>query len=384
MRFLPLLWANLWRKPMRLIFTVLSVLVAFLLFGILAATREAFSGGVEMIGAERLITIHKVSLIQPLPLSYGRRIATVDGVSQVAHGSWLQGYYQDPKNFVPAIAVDETYLDVYPEIVLREGDYETWKSDRTGAVVGKTAARQYGWKLGDRVPIQSAIWQNRAGGNTWDVTVRGIYDSTSRAIDTMSLFMHYEYFDEGRAYGRDTVGWYIIQLADPAQAPRVSAAVDALFQNSAAETKTSTEKAWAQSFLSQIGDIGAIVTGIVTAVFFSMLLVTANTMAQSVRERISELAVLKALGFSDFGVLVLVLSEAVAVTLLGGLLGLGLAWVVTRGMADMLAQFLPAFYLPPEQIVLGVGCAVGLGLLAGLWPGLQGLRLQVAAALRRA
>lgn len=384
MKYLPLLWANLRRKPVRLVFTVLSVFVAFVLFGILGATREAFVGGVELVGNDRLITIHRVSLIQPLPLAYRNRIASIDGVSRVAYATWMEGYYQEPRNFTPLMAVDRAYLDMYPEAVIPQEQREGWLRNRTGAIIGRTLAEQRGWAVGDRIPLQSSIFQREGGGNTWDMTVEGIYDSSSRAFDTTSVFIHYDYLDEGRTWGHGTVGWYLVGIADPDNAAVVAADVDAMFQNSPAETKTSTEKAFLQGFVSQIGSIGTIVIGIVSAVFFSMLLVTANTMAQSVRERTGELAVLKALGFSDAGVLLLVIGESVLVTLLGGIAGLAVAWIAAGALAaGPMALFLPAFFVTPEQFVLGVVLAISLGALAGLWPGVQALRLQVATALRK-
>lgn len=384
MKYLPLLWANLRRKPARLVFTVLSVLVAFLLFGILSATREAFVGGVELVGNDRLITMHRISLIQPLPQAYANRIAGVPGVERVGFASWMQGYYREPRNHVPLMAVDDNYLDMYEEVVIPDAQRENWTRNRTGAVIGKTLVEQYGWKVGDRIPLQSSIFQRREGGNTWELTVDGIYDSTSRAFDTASVFMHFDYLDEGRQWGHGTVGWYLVRIDDPDRAQQVATAIDELFQNSPAETKTSTEKAFMQGFVSQIGDIGTIVIGIVSAVFFSMLLVTANTMAQSVRERTSELAVLKALGYSDTGALMLVLAEAVLITVIGGAAGLAIAWFAATSLAaGPLALFLPSFYVTPLQLAVGLALALGLGLLAGLWPGVQALRLQVAAALRK-
>jgi putative ABC transport system permease protein len=385
MKHLPLLWASMRRKPARLVFTLLSVMVAFLLFGILSATREAFVGGVELVGNDRLITIHRISLVQPLPEAYGHRIAGVDGVESVGFANWMQGYYREPRNFIALIAVDRNYLNLYEEVIIPAERREAWARNRTGVVIGKTLAEQYGWRVGDRIPLQSGIFTRRDGGNTYELTVEGIYDSSSRAFDTASAFMHYDYLDEARSFGQGSVGWYIMRIDDPERAPAIAAAVDTLFQNSPAETKTSTEKAFMQGFVNQMGNIGAIVMGIVTAVFFSMLLVTANTMAQSVRERTSELAVLKAVGFTDAAVLGLVLGEAVMITLLGGLAGLGLAYFVAEDLAaGPLAQYFPGFYLTPAQMLLGAMTAVALGLLAGLWPGVQALRLRVSTALRRA
>ena len=384
MKYLPLLWANLWRKPLRLLFTLLSVFIAFVLFGILGATREAFVGGAELVGDERLITMHRVSLIQPLPLSYWRRIESVPGVARVGHASWMEGYYRERSNVIPMMAIDPHYVDLYPEVVIPPEQLEAWHRNRIGAIVGADLVQQFGWQVGDRITMQSAIFQREGGGNGWELVVEGVYESTSRAFAANTVFLHWQYLDEGRTWGDGMVGWYLIEVDDAEHAADVATAVDDLFRNSPAETRTSAEKAFMQGFISQIGDIGTIVVGIAGAVFFSMLLVTANAMAQGVRERTGELAVLKALGFSDRGVLFLVLGESVLVTVLGGAFGLALSWLVAMKLAaGPLALFLPAFYVTPTLLAVGAVLAVGLGVLAGLWPGIQALRLQVATALRR-
>lgn len=384
MKFLPLLWANLRRKPARLIFTFLSVFVAFVLFGILGATREAFVGGAELIGDERLITMHRVSLIQPLPLAYWRRIESVPGVTRVGHASWMEGYYRERSNIIPMMAIDPGYMDLYPEVVIPPEQLEAWHSNRIGAIVGVDLVARFGWKVGDRIMMQSAIFPRDDGSNAWELVVEGIYESTSRAFAANSVFLHAAYLEEGRTWGDGQVGWYLIEVEDASVADAVATGVDDLFRNSPAETRTSPEKAFMQGFISQVGDIGTIVVGIAAAVFFSMLLVTANSMAQAVRERTGELAVLKALGFSDRGVLFLVLGESVLVTVLGGFFGLALSWFVANALsAGPLAMFLPAFYVTPTLLVVGALIAVGLGILAGAWPGTQALRLQVATALRR-
>lgn len=384
MKYFPLIWASMRRKPVRLTFTLLSVMVAFILFGLLSATQEAFVAGVDLIGNERLLTRHKVSFIQPLPLAYENRIAAVDGIAAVAHGDWLGGYYQEAGNRFVAVAVDEGYIAMYPEIVIPEGQRMAWRKTRTAVVVGKTLAERFGWKVGDQVPLRSAIWRNVHGGNTWEVDIAAIYDSTSRAVDTATMFLHYDYFNEGRTVGRDTVGWYLEKLHDPARASEVADSIDALFANSTARTKTTTEKAFVQGFVAMFGDIGAIVTYVSMAVFFSMLLVTGNTMAHSVRERTGELAVMKAMGFSDRGILGLVLGEAIMITLIGGSLGLLLAWVISKALAGRLAQFLPSFFLTGEALLVGLLCALLFGVASGLWPSWQALRLKVATALRSA
>lgn len=379
-----LMWANLWRRKTRTVVTVLSIFVAFILFAVLAATRQAFVGGVDLIGNERLLTIHKSGLIFSLPIAYQNRIQSVDGVHSVSVGVWMQGYFQEPKNFVPLIAVDEFYFPMYREFVVPPEQLAAWESERTGAIAGKTVAGRRGWKVGDTVPLRSGIWTKAGGDNTWDVKINAIYDTTNKAFDTESVLIHYDYLDEARTFERDSAGWFIIKLNDPSQAARVARDVDALFANSPRETKTTSEKAFAESFTSQVGDVGAIVTYVVSAVLLSMLIVTASTMGQAVQERTAELAVLKALGFSAQRVLFLVLGESLLLTLFGAALGLGLGYLVCRGLATKLTQFMPAFWFTSEALLAGIATAVALGVLAGLWPAVRAMNMRMVDALREA
>ena len=381
MKFLPLVWKDLGRRKVRTVFTALSIIVAFLLFGFLSAIRLAFGMGVDVTGADRLTVIHKVSIIMPLPISYGDRIAQVPGVREVTHANWFGGIYRDPKNFFAQMAVDPaTYLDLYPEIKLPEAQKRAWLADRTGAIVGRVLAKRFGFKIGDRIPILATIYTKRDGGRTWEFTVDGIYDA-AKGFDTSAMLFQYDYLKEA-SFATNQVGWYIIRIADPQHAQQVVDRIDALFANSPAETKTSTEKAFAEGFAKQVGDVGAIITGIVSAVFFTMLLVAGNTMAQSVRERTSELAVLKTLGYGDGLVMGLVLLESCLLALAGGALGLGLAWLITaRG--DPTGGFLPVFYLPARDLAAGFGFAVALGVATGALPAWQAMRLRIVDALRR-
>ncbi|MGH2482784.1 MAG: ABC transporter permease, partial [Ktedonobacteraceae bacterium] len=284
MKFLPLLWANLTRRKTRLLVTLLSVMFAFLLFGVLMAIRQAFTLGANFIGANRLMTINAISLTVTLPLGYEQRIANVKGVEEVNSVAWVGGYFQDPRKPIYALAVQaRNFLDIYPEYILPPAQKQAWLSDKRGVIIGATLARQYGWKVGQQIPLRSNIWRDKKGNNTWDVKIDGIFNSQLKGQDS-SLFMHYQYLDDTRTYGVDDASWFVLKIADPKQATHVSQAVDALFANSENETRTSTEKAVIQNFASQFGDIGAIVTAVVSAVLFTMLLVTANTMAQSVRE----------------------------------------------------------------------------------------------------
>lgn len=383
MKFLRLVGANLKRKKVRTLLTLLSILVAFVLFGYLAAIRQALSQGVDVAGADRLVVRHKVSIIQLLPESYESEMEQIDGVAEATHATWFGGIYQDPKNFFPQFPVKpEEYLAMYPEFLLPEDQKQAWFRTRTGAIVGRTTADRFGWKVGDKIPIQATIWTRSGGQATWEFDLVGIYDGAEPGTDTTQFLFHHDYFDEARDFARGQIGWYYVRVEDPAKAASVAAAIDAEFANSPAETKAETEGAFVQGFADQIGNIGAIIQAIVGAVFFTILLVAGNTMAQSVRERTGELAVLKAVGFSDHQVLGLVLSEAMVIAALGGCAGLVLAWFMISA-GDPTGGLLPIFFLPRKDILIGVALVVLLGLATGLLPALQAGRLRIADALRR-
>ncbi len=380
-RLLPLLRAALQRHRLRLLFTIASITVAFLLFGLLGAVSTALTAGVEIAGRDRLIATQKVSIIQPLPRAYLGRVRQISGVRTVSSLTWFGGIYQDPTKQLVVFAVDANYFDLYTkELLVDPLERSRWLADRTGALVGAGIAARYGWHVGDTVPLQSNIYRRRDGAPSWPVHILGLYHSDS--VDTNQIFLHYEYFNESVSFGKDAIGWILIQVADPAMGPRIAAEVDATFANSNAETKTSSEKAVAQSFANQIGDIGKILDFVVTAVFFAMLLVTANTMAQSVRERTAEIAVLKTLGFTDASVLVLVLAESLLITGVGAALGLFLATATTSGLGAALRSFLPHFEIPARAYGIAVLYALGLGLAAGVLPARQAMRLEIVRALR--
>ena len=382
MKFLPLLWKNLFRRKVRTLFTLMSIVVAFVLFSYLAAVRVAFSMGVEVAGADRLMLIHKVSFIQLLPESYLTRIEAVEGVGEVTHATWFGGIYQDVNNFFAQLAVEpESWLSLYPEYVLTDAEHDAWLADRTGAIVGRQLADRFGWQVGDRVPLQGTIWRTK-DGPTWEFTIDGIYEGAETGTDTSQMFFHHEYLAEANSEGRGFVGWYVIRVDDPAQAVAIGAAIDNGFANSPYETKTSTEKAFVQSFASQVGNIGAIITAILFAVLFTILLVTANTMAQSIRERTNELAVMKTLGFTNNGILTFVLAESLLMAAVGGAIGLGLGHLLI-GRGDPTGGFLPAFFVPPRDLVVGSLLVVLLGVASGFLPALQATRLRIVDALRK-
>jgi putative ABC transport system permease protein len=383
MKYLHLTWSNLRRKKLRTLLTLLSITVAFVLYGYLAAIRVGLSAGVDVAGADRLIVRHRVSIAQPLPQTYQARIARIPGVAAVIHQSWFGGIYQDPKNFFSQFPVEpESFLRMYPEYLLPEGQKQAWFRTRTGVIVGRATAKRFGWKVGDRIPIQATIWTKKDGGRVWDFDLVGIYDGAQKATDTTIMFLRYDYFDETRLFGRGDVGWFIVRVKDPDHAAEVAAAIDEEFANSSAETKAETEKAFVGGWARQIADIGTIIKAILSAVFFTILLVAGNTVAQSVRERTEELGVLKAMGFTNALVLALVLAESCLLACLGGGLGLGLAWMlIARG--DPTHGALNVFYFPIKDLVAGVVLALALGLVTGLIPAWQAGRLRIADALRK-
>lgn len=382
MKYLYFIWKNLTRKKVRTLLTLASIFIAFLLFGLLGSLSQAFSGGADIAGANRLITIHKISLVNFLPQSYVARVEQVEGVRDVTHVTWFGGYYQDPKNMFPQFPVDaDSYLKVYNELKLPKEQMEAWKKNRIGAVIGKKLAERFGWKIGDRVPLIATIFTHSGGNRSWEFEIEGIFTSTNSSADTTYMLFNYKYLDEARDFAKGQIGWLGFTIDNPDDAAQIAKKVDELFANSPAETKTSTEKAFAESFAKQFGDIGLITKLILTAVFFTMLLVTGNTMAQTVRERIPELAVLKTIGFSDTSMLFWVLGESVTLALIGGTLALLIDTVIVNALAQGVSQYLPGLTLTPEILMQGVGLAVLFGILSGLLPALQAMRLSIVNAL---
>ena len=382
MKYLPLLWRTLFRRKVRTIFTLLAILVAFTLFGFLAAIGAAFSMGVELAGNERLVMIHKVSLIQLLPESYLERIRATPGVVDACSHTFFGGIYQDPKNFFMQIPVDpECMLRMYPEFTMPEEQKKAWIADRQGAIVGRQTAAKFGWKVGDRIPLQATIWRKQDNSQNWEFNLDGIYSGTEQGTDETQFFFHYKYFDESRQFAQGNVGWYVVRIANASQAPQIAAALDEQFANSPAETKTTTEKAFVQAFANQVGNIALIVRSIIAMAIFIILLVTANTMAESVRERTGELAVLKTLGFTDGRVLALVLAESCVIAGVGGMLGLGISALIMPRIPT--ANLLPTLYVPSASLGAGLAMVAGLGVVSGLFPAFRAMRLRIVDALRR-
>ena len=380
MKFLPLIFSNLGRKKLRTILTIGSFAVALLLFGLLVAIKVAFDQGSDVAGTDRLITINKVSIIQPLPISYQDRIARIPGVKNVTFDVWFGGIYQDPKNFFATFAIDPAHQrQVYPELVVPDDQWKKFVDDREGAIVGDELAKRFGWKLGDRIPLQAPIY----GTGAWEFNIDGIFHTT-RSDEAEQLWLQYSYLDERRKFGKGQIGWYTVQLNSSDDAVGVEKAIDGMFANSPYETKTDTEKAFAASWAKQAGNIESLILAIGGVVFFTLLLVSGNTMAIAVRERVGELAVLKAVGFSDAAMMIFVLGESLLIALLGGVAGLLVAkLLIVPGAAHALQGFLPTMNMPTWTLGLGLGVALAIGALAGILPATAAMRLRVVDALRR-
>jgi putative ABC transport system permease protein len=378
MKYRHLILANLWRKKIRTGLTVGSFAVALFLFGLLAVVRGAFLQGVEVAGANRLVVVNKMAIIQPLPLAYRDRLLRIPGVTQATFASWFGGVYQDERNFFPQFAIDrEYYREMFPEFVVPDEQWRAFLADREACIVGEALLERFNWKLGDRVPIKGTIFPG-----TWEFNIRGVYRGQRQHDDTTQFWFRWDYLDERQSVGKGFVGWYTVRIANPDDVVHVIKAIDDTFANSPWETKTDSEKAFAASWVKQMGNIEFLVRAIGSVVFFTLLLVTGNTMAIAVRERVRELAILKAVGYSDTFVLVLVMAETMVVAAMGGALGLGLVKLFTlRG--DPTHGLLPFFYLPPYTVVLGLGLALAVGFLAGILPALAAMRLRVVEALRR-
>ncbi|MBX3702004.1 MAG: FtsX-like permease family protein [Dokdonella sp.] len=383
MKYLHLIWAALFRRKARTIFTLASVMAAFLLFGLLDSVRAAFGdAGNSVAGVDRLLVMSRISMTVSLPQSLLPRIEAVPGVKEVAYGNWFGGIYQDPRNFFPNEAVSDNFLDLFDEYEMPADQRAAFRNTRTGAIVGAELAQRFGWKIGDKIPLQATIFPQRDGSNTWTFDLVGIFHARDRKEKNREsiLFFRWKYLDESRPFDRGRIGFYVAQLADVNQADAVAHAIDAISANSDHETKTQSENAFNRAFVSQFADIGLIVAGIMSAVFFTLILLTGNTMAQAVRERIPELAVLKTIGFSNRSVLGLVLAESVLLILLGGLIGIALAALIVPVMSTQVRGLLP------DQVRLatwlfGIAMMIGIGLVVGALPALRGMRLRIVDAL---
>jgi putative ABC transport system permease protein len=381
MKFSRLILANLFRKKIRLVLTLGSFAVALFLFAFLGVVKDAFGRGADVAGADRLVVINRTSIINTIPLSYRDKILRIPGVSYVTHDNWFGGIYQDEKNFFPQFVIDpENQRKVFPELIVPDDQWNAFLKDRTGAVAGAATAARFHWKIGDRIPIKTTLY----GGGSWEFNLVGIYHGKSPKDDETQFWFQWDYFEEripDRIKGQ--IGWYTLRVKSVDDAVPVAKAIDDQFANSPYETRTQTESAFAANWVKQFGNISFLILAIGAVVFFTLLLVTGNTMAIAVRERTGELAVLKAIGFSDRAVLFFVLAESLVIALVGGLIGLGLAILMIPVLGRALNGLLPALVLAPSILILGMGTALLVGLVSGLLPGIGAMHMRVVNALRR-
>ena len=384
MNKLSLMWSNLFRRKLRTILTLFSVLVAFLLFTLLRTATDAFGvGGFSQPGIDRLIVAPKYSIVDPLPVAALQQIESLDGVDNAAHADWFGGVYQDARNFFAQYPVQpRDWFDLHPEYAIDPAELEAFARTRTGAVAPAGLAKKFGWSLGDKIPLQGNIYAQKDGSRLWEFDLVGTYRGPENEPEATAFLFQYEFFSEANEYGPGTVGWYVVRVDDSGRAPEIANAIDRLFENSLDPTRTSTEAEYNRRFVEQIGDIELMMTGILGAVFFTILLLTGNTMAQGLRERIPELAVLKTLGFTDSAVAWLVLGEAVLLCLSGAVLGILSAMAVSAVIGPRLADMLGAFEVTSSVVATGVGLSVLLGFVVGAVPSLAARRLTIVDALR--
>ncbi|MET0550805.1 MAG: FtsX-like permease family protein [Xanthomonas sp.] len=382
MKYFSLIWAQLFRSKTRTVLTLFSVIVAFLLFGLLDSVRVAFTAGGSVEGVNRLVVASRLSITQSLPVRLESQIRSVPGVRDVTYAMWFGGIYKDPKDFFPNFSVAPNFFDVYSEYAIPPEQLKAFRETRGGAAVGEALAKKNGWKVGDVIPLQATIFP-RGGSNDWPLELKAIFKVKDRANVQAEnqLMMNWKYFDESNDYIKGKVSWYTVRLDNPEHASRVAQAIDALSANSDHETKSQTESAFQQAFVKQFADIGLIVTSIMGAVFFTLVLLTGNTMAQAVRERIPELATLKTLGFQDRTVLTLVIVESVLLIVLGGLLGMALASAAIPVLASASRGALPVHAVPAQTWLIGAALMLVIGVVVGLLPALRAQRLKIVDAL---
>lgn len=383
MKYFPLLWATLWRKKVRTILTLLSLMTAFLLLGLLQAANSLFSGGSINLSAPILITQARVSFTSPLPMRLLPQLEAVPGVESVSHSQFFGGIYKDQKNFFPQFAVDpDRWLKTFIECKLPDEQIAAWRASRTAVIAGRQLAERFGWKVGEPMPLLSQIWPQKDGSRAWNFELAGIFDDTIKdSCPRMgNMYIRYDYFDEARQFGQGGAGIYVVRIKDINRAEAIGRQIDGMFENSPDETKTQSEKEFSLNFVRQIGNLSLILNSILGAVFFTILLLTGNTMSQAVRERIPELAVLKTLGFTNNKVLALVIAESMLLCVLGGLLGMLLANGVMNGLAHAPTQF-PPIKASAEVWMIAVASMFGVGFAVGLPPAWRAMRLSIVDGL---
>ncbi len=385
MNALSLIWANLFRKKVRTFLTLFSILVAFLLFTLLRTVAGAFGGDIDIAGVDRLQVSPKYSIIDLMPVTHMNEMRQLEGVEEVVHSTWFGGNYQGVNNFFPKFPVQpRAYFEMYPEFVIDPAQLDEFERNRLGAVAPQLLADNFGWQVGDRIPIEGDIWMQDDGSRLWEFELVGTYTSTNEDNAFNGFLINFDYFEEARPDQTEgLVGWFIVRVTNPDEAAEVAAQIDELFENSMSPTRSATEAEALRQFANQVGDIGLMMNGILSAVFFTILLLTANTMTQAFRERVPELAVLKTLGFTDLSVASIVLAESLLLCILGGAMGIGIAVVVSNAISPQIATFAGSFNLETTTILAGFAIAALLGVVVGLSPAISARRLQIVEALRK-
>lgn len=382
MNDLTLIRKSLFRKKTRAILLILSIMTAFLIFGALASIDRVLNSSEELSRADRLVTVNKINFTQSMPFAYWGRVQGVDGVQAITHASWFGGYFQDVRNFVQSFVVDmDSYLVVYPELEMPADQRAALSERRDCVAVGADLAEQYEWSVGDRFPLSSNIWRQNDGSSAWDVEVCAIMTTEDQDIPTNYLLMQYDYYNEALAFNRDQIGWMIMLTGDPVINDAVSQRIDDMFANSPAETETTTEAAFSQAFVEQLGNIGLILSLVVSAAFATILMIVGTTMVMAINERTKEVGVMKTLGFSSSRIFTHVLSESVLLSLVGGLLGLGVAVLMLGGIAEVAGGQLPGLGVSRETWLQALLLMIGFGLVTGFVPALNAMRLKIVDAL---
>lgn len=376
-----LVFKNLTRKPLRLFLTVFATFIAFMIFGALTAFRQAIDAGVDLAADDRLVVVNKINFTQPLPIAYVHRVRAVEDVAAVTHFNWFGAYYQEPRELFAMFAVDaESFLDVYDEIVISDAERAAWIGNRQGLIAGKSIARSFGWRVGERIPINSNIFSQRDGRTDWDFDVVALYEDAEPQTNTSGVYFHYEYFNETQSFGRDAIGFIGLRTSGPERNEAVIEVIDELFVNSPAETETVPEKAFNKAFIEQIGNLSLILTSVILAAFFVILVIVGNSMMLSIRERTREIGVMKTLGFTAGRIFRMVLAESLLVALIGGLLGLTAAGLMVSLLNDAPIQ-LPPLMLGGSVWAQALLFAVALGFITGIVPAINALKLNIVTAL---
>ena len=382
MGFTNLILKNLSRHKLRTSLLVLCIFVAFTVYGVLKTLETAFNAGVEFSAANRLVTVNKINFTQSMPYAYYNRVKNVDGVKAVTFSKWFGGYYQEPKNFVVALAVEpESFFEVYEDFVINDDEKANFLKDRRGLIVGESLAGKFNWKVGDSIPLSSTIYSNKDGGHTWQFTIQGIFKGNKPQVDTNFVAMHYDYFDLSITFGSGTIGWLVLLTDNPDLNENVSKKIDNMFENSSFETRTTTESAFNKAFIEQIGNIGLIIQSVISVAFLTILMIVGNTMYLAVKERTKEIAVLKTIGFRRNIIFGLIIGESLFLSFLGGIPALIIVYILIQVLDHILSGFMPHLSLSIETIGLAIGWMILLSLLTSIIPAINAMKLNIITAL---